>query len=93
MRRTHLRPLLLLLALTLGQWLSFAHAAQHPALAVDQPCPVCLHAQGLDGALPPAKPVLPAISGAARPVPPPPRRAAVAPLRRCTIRGPPLPLV
>jgi hypothetical protein len=42
------RPLLLLLALLAGQWLAVAHAHDHPAIAVDQVCALCVHAPGLD---------------------------------------------
>jgi hypothetical protein len=42
------RPLLLLLALMAGQWLVVAHAHDHPAVAVDQVCMLCVHAPGLD---------------------------------------------
>lgn len=42
------RLLLLLLALTAAQWLVVAHAHEHPAVAVDQVCTLCVHAPGLD---------------------------------------------
>ncbi len=38
---------LLALALLLGQWLSFAHQLQHPALSGDVDCEFCVHAQNL----------------------------------------------
>lgn len=53
------RPsLLMLLALLIGQWLGVAHAQRHadpdshPAQDVESVCVYCLHASGLDAALP-----------------------------------------
>ncbi|QHS09305.1 hypothetical protein [Sinimarinibacterium sp. NLF-5-8] len=52
MRTRSLHRWLMILALALSQWLVIAHAHEHPALAVDQACAVCLHAPGvLGGAL------------------------------------------
>ena len=51
--RTHrLQSGLLLLALLIGQWLSFAHHFQHPAALTEAPCALCVHAPGLDGGAP-----------------------------------------
>ena len=52
MSRAALRPLLLLLALVAGQWLAVAHAHEHPAVAVDPICELCVHAAGLGTAVP-----------------------------------------
>ena len=81
----------MVLALVLSQWLTFAHAFQHPALnAADQSCEICLYAQGLDsGAV---------LIASQIPVPPPAHEAPLAaalpfvPTRstyRYPIRGPP----
>ena len=44
-----LRNAVLLLALVLGQWLTFAHAQQHPAVGhLEKACVYCVHAPGLD---------------------------------------------
>jgi len=48
MRLKSLKTSLLIIALALGQWLVVAHGLEHPALAQDQACQICLHAQGLD---------------------------------------------
>ena len=48
MRLNSLKKSLLIIALALGQWLVLAHGLEHPALAQDQACQICLHAQGLD---------------------------------------------
>lgn len=56
MRVSVFKKCLIVLALVMGQWLSFWHAFQHPALgAADQLCQICVHAQGLDsGAITPS---------------------------------------
>lgn len=86
-----IRKSLLIMALALGQWLVLAHALQHPALAQDQACQLCLHAPALDGgAVPPPPPALTAL-------PPPPNETTALVARRplpaagCRhpIRGPP----
>lgn len=93
MRLTPTRHLLLALVLLLGQWLSAAHAFEHPSLAADHHCHVCSHTQAMGAALPPA-PLLPTRVGRYE-----------APLHRLEtahsservyrhpIRGPPQPLV
>ena len=57
--RRRLPPFLLLFALLLTQWLSVAHALEHPALEPDKACAICLFDAGLDSAAPlPAAPVI-----------------------------------
>ena len=62
--RRRLSPLLLGLALLFTQWLSFAHALEHPALAPDKACAVCILGINLDSGVPlsqaPAPSLLPA---------------------------------
>ncbi len=59
MRLNSLKKSLLVIALVLSQWLVVGHTLQHSALAQDQVCQICLHAQGLDsGAAPLALPTL-----------------------------------
>src|SRR3569623_239135 len=48
MRLNSFRIALVIIALALSQWLVAAHALQHSALAQEQVCQICLHAQGLD---------------------------------------------
>jgi hypothetical protein len=48
MRLNSFRKALVILALALSQWLVAAHVLQHSALAQEQVCQICLHAQGLD---------------------------------------------
>lgn len=50
--RRRLPQFLLLFALLLTQWLSVAHAFEHPALSSDQNCAICLFDAGLDSAAP-----------------------------------------
>lgn len=52
-----LHTLLLACALLLSQWLAIAHDYQHPVLAGDETCQVCLHGPGFQGG-PAAAPVL-----------------------------------
>lgn len=47
MRLRFRHQLIWTLALLLGQFLSFAHAFEHPALAAEPHCQVCVHAQAL----------------------------------------------
>lgn len=84
------RKSLLILALALSQWLVLAHALQHPALAQDQSCQICQHAQGLDSAavLPPA-PALVLLNSLEILQTPPLPEAPSATVRRYPIRGPP----
>ena len=59
MRNRRMPTLLLALALLLTQWLSFAHALEHPALAQDKACSVCVLGMNLDGGAPlPASPAV-----------------------------------
>ena len=59
MRLSSLKKSLLIIALALGQWLVMAHGLEHPALAQDHACKICLHAHGLDsGAVSAALPAL-----------------------------------
>lgn len=59
MRTRRMPTLLLALALLLTQWLSFAHALEHPALAQDKACSVCVLGMNLDGGAPlPASPAV-----------------------------------
>lgn len=43
-----IRPLVLAVALILGQWLALAHATEHLGVADEPLCEVCLHAKRLD---------------------------------------------
>lgn len=55
-----LRNAVLGVALLLGQWLVLAHVIEHPALAPEQACQICLYGQGLDsGAMAPTLAALP----------------------------------
>jgi len=91
MRTRRLPSLLLGLALLLTQWLSFAHALEHPALSQDKACSVCILGLNIDGGAPlPASPGL--ILGAAHEAP---AELAVASLVSATppatrARAPPL---
>ena len=91
---TRLRNAILGVALLLGQWLAVAHAYEHPALAPEQVCQICLHGQGHDsGALAPSLAALPEFG--ADPFDAPLTLAAV-PLRqpsRYRARAPPAVLV
>lgn len=91
-----LRNAVLLLALVLGQWLTFAHAQQHPAFgAAEKACVYCVHAPGLDaGAATPA-PALAAERPARHETPLAPRPAAARTIlfSAAPIRGPPAFLV
>ncbi|SEP90164.1 hypothetical protein SAMN04488038_102151 [Solimonas aquatica] len=62
LRRLRHRPWLLALALMLGQWLVFAHGLQHPALADDPACSLCVHAQQLGSGTLSAAPQLPLLA-------------------------------
>ena len=91
MRLNSLKKSLLIIALALSQWLVVGHTLQHSALAQDQVCQICLHAQGLDsGAAPLALPTLVLPQQHEKPA-----IALSAPLLRVVataypIRGPPL---
>ncbi|WP_341921649.1 hypothetical protein [Hydrocarboniphaga effusa] len=57
--RRRLPHCLLLFALLLTQWLSVAHALEHPALEPEKACAICSFDAGLDSAAPlPAAPVI-----------------------------------
>ncbi|WP_162932513.1 hypothetical protein [Solimonas sp. K1W22B-7] len=91
-----LRPrhsILLALALLLGQWLSFAHQLQHPALNGDVDCEFCVHAQNLASGAPAAGSAAPQF--AATQEAPGVLAVAVAasrPAALIRIRGPPMTL-
>ena len=57
---TSLRNAILGVALLLGQWLTVAHAVEHPALSTETVCQICLHGQLDSGALAPRLAALPA---------------------------------
>jgi hypothetical protein len=60
MRTRRLPSLLLGLALLLTQWLSFAHALEHPALSPDKTCSICVLGLNIDSGAPlPASPAVP----------------------------------
>ena len=89
---SRLRPssLLLALALLLGQWLVLAHDFEHPALADDANCQICVHAQGLDGGAPASAPALAlAITVAGAPLALVPAAPALPAAASYDIRGPP----
>jgi hypothetical protein len=59
MRTRRIPTLLLGLALLLTQWLSFAHALEHPALSADKTCSICALGINIDGGAPlPASPAV-----------------------------------
>ncbi|WP_428310859.1 hypothetical protein [Hydrocarboniphaga sp.] len=59
MRTRRLPHLLLALALLLTQWLSFAHALEHPALSAEKACSICALGINIDGGAPlPASPAV-----------------------------------
>ncbi|HSW13411.1 MAG TPA: hypothetical protein VLI06_11265 [Solimonas sp.] len=94
MRSRFRHSLILALVLLLGQWLSFAHEIQHPALDSDVDCQLCVHAQNLaSGAAPTASglPVLAATTEAPLSLAAPAPKARAAAQTR--IRGPPSLLV
>ena len=91
MHFSFLRKSLLIVALALSQWLVLGHALQHPALAQDQACQICLHAQGLDSAaVLPALPSLILLTAVEIPQEPSLPEAPSATPRRYPIRGPPI---
>lgn len=90
MRRPLRSSLLLTLALVLGQWLVLAHAFEHPALAKDAACQICIHAQGLDGAALSVAPAAATLTATVEvPAAPPYRAPSYAALSSYDIRGPP----
>ena len=59
MRTRRLPHLLLAFALLLTQWLSFAHALEHPALSQEKACSICALGINIDGGAPlPASPAV-----------------------------------
>lgn len=92
MRPTSSRLFLFALVLILGQWLTLAHAVEHPALASggESTCELCLHAHQLGGALPATSPALVIVSGHESFAPPTPRAAHAVAAAHYPIRGPPL---
>lgn len=94
MRALGTRRLLFVLALVFSQWLVVAHAAAHPALAVDLHCQICLHAPGIDGGALASKPVA-LLPCASTEVPASPATGDIraATYRDTRIRGPPSLLV
>jgi hypothetical protein len=93
-QRPRLRNAILGVALLLGQWLTLAHAIEHPALSPEQVCQICLHGQGLDsGAIAPTAVALPEFHAVAVDAP---LLVAAVPLRhtaRYRARAPPVVLV
>ncbi len=85
------RILLLALVLVFGQWLSFAHANNHPAVAHEHlSCEFCVHSQGLLPGLSemPEQPALSYIHES--PEPQATYFLAVEAPSYCAIRGPPV---
>lgn len=95
MRPGHFRKHLLLLALILGQWLTFAHALQHPVLSAgEQLCQIGVHAQGLDAGATVAIPVALVFANQVAALVHTPRSSvAFHPSSQHLIRGPPARLV
>ncbi|MDD3763250.1 MAG: hypothetical protein PHP86_08185 [Nevskiales bacterium] len=90
MRANPIRRSLLILALVLGQWLVFAHTLQHPSLASELHCQICLHAHGLDSGITSTPDHTVALTGTTEAPPPPVLVApALRPVRHSPIRGPP----
>ncbi|MDB5972143.1 MAG: hypothetical protein JWQ90_4593 [Hydrocarboniphaga sp.] len=90
-RARRLRAALLGCALLLTQWLTFAHAVEHPALSQDKACAVCVMGLNLDGGMP--LPALPTIAYWFPTELPPPQAAADAAsagLPTARARGPPV---
>lgn len=91
MRPTSPRLLLFALALIMGQWLTLAHAVEHPALASggEATCDLCLHAHQLGAALPAASPTLLIVAGHAVFMPSAVSAAHAVAGSHYPIRGPP----
>lgn len=90
MRTLGSRRLLFVLALVFSQCLVVAHAASHPALAVDLSCQICLHAPGIDSGALAAKPAtLPLATSTEAPPPAPVAEVRTQSRRHTRIRGPP----
>lgn len=90
MRKPLIKHLALILALVISQWLVFAHAVSHPALALDANCQVCVHASGIDtGALAHTPATLPQAAGVEAPQPLLVGNAVAAARYPTRIRGPP----
>lgn len=86
--------LLLVLSLLFGLWVAAAHGPEHPGLvAHDDPCAVCVLAQGLGGALGYTPLALLLAVGFVLVVARPLVVRALRPVRRIRVRGPPLELV
>ena len=83
--------LVLVLALLLGQWLTFAHGLEHPALSVHADCGACVHVHHLGSGAQQAATVLPDFGQRAHEAPDSalPPFITVAALRGQPIRGPP----
>ncbi len=93
MRSKPTRHLLLALVLLLGQWLTAAHAFEHPSLAADHHCHVCSHAQASGAALPPAPLLLALVGRYEAPSHVFDAAHGSARVYRHPIRGPPQPLM
>lgn len=90
MKPRRLHPLLLAFALLLTQWLSFAHALEHPALAQDKACAVCAIGINLDGGAPlPASPAVAAAPAHEAPLAVAAVTLVTAPRALPRARGPP----
>lgn len=89
LRRSH--SLLLVLALLLGQWLTFAHGLEHSALSSHVDCVACAHANHLGNGAKPASTALPDFGHLSQEAPQSvlPPLVAVATPRGQPIRGPP----
>ncbi len=82
--------LLLISTLLLAQWVAIAHFGDHPTLAPDAGCTVCLHAASLGGPVAAVVGPAPAAAGY-EPVPPlQPSAAARTPRITPPSRGPPI---
>lgn len=94
LRPSTLRPLLLVLAMLAGQWLTFSHGFQHSALNADSDCELCLQSQQLGSALAASAPAA-VVPAAGKEAPATPR---LLPLARAAFtayrsRAPPVSLV
>ena len=90
MRLPMLHRFLLVLALVASQWLTIAHAHEHPALSFEPHCQFCLHAPGIDTAALASKPATLTFSTQSVALPTPKiAHVTDASRDRIRIRGPP----
>lgn len=90
MRLTLPRTMLFALALILGQWLTLAHASEHPALSTEKAgCELCLHVHQLGAAAPAPGVAQVAIAAHEAPAATIPAATPTPSLRHYPIRGPP----